>query len=75
MLKNPLQTGKLPIFPLDRYAWHINQYASTLLSQIQRWHQNAKTRKQLAHLPPYLYRDIGLTNQQVSSEIKKYFWQ
>ncbi|WP_428239973.1 DUF1127 domain-containing protein [Gynuella sp.] len=39
------------------------------------WRQNAQTRRQLRHLPAYLYQDIGLTNQDVRQESKKWFWQ
>ena len=74
MIKNSLQAGNSTGIFLDRYTWHIHQYAVTLVSRIQRWNRNAKTRKHLVNLPPYLYQDIGLTDRQVRNEIRKNFW-
>ncbi len=50
-------------------------YAVGLLFWIQKWRRNAKTRKQLAALPEYLLRDIGLSEYQVRQELEKKFWQ
>ncbi len=58
-----------------RYKWNIHQPVVNLLSQIKKWGRNAKTRRQLANLDPNLYRDIGLTDQQIHNEVKKKFWQ
>lgn len=54
---------------------NIRLYAVGLLFWIQKWRHNAKTRKQLAALPEYLLRDIGLSEHQVRQEVQKKFWQ
>ena len=54
---------------------NIRLYVVGLLFWIQKWRHNAKTRKQLAALPEYLLRDIGLSEYQVRQELEKKFWQ
>ena len=60
---------------LGSRSLNIRLYAVSLLFWLQKWRHNAKTRKQLAALPEYLLRDIGLTEYQVRQEVEKKFWQ
>ncbi|WP_432454708.1 MULTISPECIES: DUF1127 domain-containing protein [unclassified Agarivorans] len=39
------------------------------------WIQRQKTRRQLAQLPAYLLRDIGLTEADRYQESRKNFWE
>jgi uncharacterized protein YjiS (DUF1127 family) len=39
------------------------------------WAQRHRTRQDLADLPPELLKDIGLTPEQVSHELRKPFWR
>ena len=43
--------------------------------KVQRFRQNAKTRKHLADLPDHLLNDIGLTHTQAQQEARKAFWE
>lgn len=42
---------------------------------VVRWRQRAKERKQLAKLPPYILKDIGLTEADRYREMHKHFWE
>ena len=55
--------------------WNISRHITTLLKIMQRWRQNARTRKQLADLPAHLHQDIGLSHRQICQESDKKFWQ
>ena len=46
-----------------------------MLEKLQRWQQNARTRRQLDSLTAQTLRDIGLTRADVESEIAKPFWR
>ncbi|GGB19816.1 DUF1127 domain-containing protein [Agarivorans gilvus] len=39
------------------------------------WINRQKTRRQLAQLPAYLLRDIGLTEADRYQESRKHFWE
>jgi uncharacterized protein YjiS (DUF1127 family) len=75
MMRKSLAAGESSRIYLDRCIWNIHQYALIWQARVQKWHQNIKTRKHLANLPPHLYQDIGLTDRQVRHEIQKKFWQ
>ncbi len=75
MIRKPITADLERSVLLDRYEGKIRHYALNWLCRIERWRRNAKTRKQLAALSPYLYQDIGLTDRQVGDEVKKKFWQ
>lgn len=72
--KSHLINGSTELY-LDSRTWNIRQNVLTWLSWLQKWRQKVKTRKQLANLPAYLLRDIGLTDQQIRDESRKKFWQ
>lgn len=42
---------------------------------IAEWSKRARTRRHLRHMPPYLLRDIGLTDEQAGAETDKPFWR
>lgn len=45
------------------------------LSRLKQYRQNAKQRKQLAQLPDYLLKDIGVTRAEALEEAEKPFWK
>ncbi|EPX4142741.1 DUF1127 domain-containing protein [Vibrio vulnificus] len=45
-----------------------------LLNEIERWRRNHSTRDHLSHLSDHLYKDVGLTKEQVRDEVKRSFW-
>jgi uncharacterized protein YjiS (DUF1127 family) len=75
MMNKSIARGQSSPINLDRWIWDIHQYALTWLSRMHKWRRNAKTRRHLAQLPPYLYHDIGLTEHQIRHEIQKKFWR
>ncbi len=46
-----------------------------ILTLLFTWQRNRATRIELSKMPDYILDDIGLTNQQATNEVKKYFWQ
>lgn len=74
-MRKSLLVSKPAAIYFDSSKWNVRQFARTCLSLIHKWHQNAKTRKQLANMPSYLLHDIGLTKSEVYHEIQKKFWQ
>lgn len=46
-----------------------------ILTLLLTWQRNRATRIELSKMPDYILDDIGLTNQQATNEVKKYFWQ
>ena len=74
-MKKSLLLSRSTIVHPNNYRWTLRQYVIIGLFWVQKWRRNAKTRKQLANLPVYLLRDIGLTEEQVRHEIRKKFWQ
>lgn len=47
---------------------------SVLLKTFNQYRQNAQQRKQLAQLPDYLLKDIGVTRADALKEAEKPFW-
>lgn len=45
------------------------------LSMLRLWHRRARTRRQLAGLPPERLRDAGVTRGQAAHEAAKPFWR
>ncbi len=45
-----------------------------ILSLVNQWLQNQRTRKQLADLPEYLLNDIGITKEKANQEVRRNFW-
>lgn len=42
--------------------------------EVLRWKRNHHTRRQLSELSEHMYKDLGLTKEQVSNEVKRSFW-
>lgn len=47
----------------------------SLRTRIGFWQERQRTRRQLARLPAWQLRDIGLTREQVLAETRKRFWE
>ncbi|KGY12574.1 hypothetical protein NM22_10400 [Vibrio tubiashii] len=45
-----------------------------ILTLVNRWWRNYRTRKQLKDLPAHLLNDIGLTKEQAHQESMRHFW-
>ncbi|ENO1829663.1 DUF1127 domain-containing protein [Vibrio vulnificus] len=45
-----------------------------LLNVLGRWRRNHSTRAHLSHLSDHLYKDVGLTKEQVGDEVKRSYW-
>ncbi|AUW39185.1 DUF1127 domain-containing protein [Vibrio vulnificus] len=45
-----------------------------LLNELGRWRRNHSTKAHLSHLSDHLYKDVGLTKEQVRNEFKRSFW-
>ncbi|MDA0129694.1 DUF1127 domain-containing protein [Vibrio sp. MarTm2] len=45
-----------------------------ILTLVQCWWRNYRTRKQLENLPEHLLDDLGLTNEQAHQESIRRFW-
>ncbi|KGK09070.1 hypothetical protein BOO29_18525 [Vibrio navarrensis] len=45
-----------------------------LFIEVLRWKRNHHTRRQLSELSEHMYKDLGLTKEQVSNEVKRSFW-
>lgn len=45
-----------------------------ILTLVQCWWRNYRTRKQLKDLPDHLLNDIGLTTEQAHQESMRHFW-
>ena len=48
---------------------------TTIISVLQLWHRNLRTRRQLQTLPRERYADIGLSEATKRAECEKWFWQ
>lgn len=46
-----------------------------LLTKLNQYRQNAQQRRQLAQLPDYLLKDIGVTRADALKEAEKPFWK
>jgi len=47
----------------------------TIPQVLNTWNNRQRGRKQLANLPNYLLKDIGLNRHDVENEINKPFWR
>ncbi|MGL4754968.1 MAG: DUF1127 domain-containing protein [Aeromonadaceae bacterium] len=65
-------------------ATQLNSHTSTLQpagivehlkSMCVTWFERARSRRELAELPPYLLKDIGLTEADRFNESNKPFWR
>jgi uncharacterized protein YjiS (DUF1127 family) len=54
---------------------HKTTAQPNLLSTFGQWLHRTRTRRELAELPSYLLKDIGLNESDRYQEISKPFWQ
>lgn len=47
----------------------------SVIETFRQWRQRAAQRRQLATIPDYLLRDIGLSRTDTWAEVNKPFWQ
>ncbi|CAH0541218.1 DUF1127 domain-containing protein [Vibrio marisflavi] len=53
---------------------NLNSLIKKFYSAVLIWHRNYRTRQQLSELPEHLYKDVGLTKDQVNQELNRHFW-
>ncbi|SEA08604.1 protein of unknown function [Desulfuromusa kysingii] len=75
MMRKSLMINKSSAINFDNSKWNINQQVQECLTTLQKWRQNAISRKQLAEMTPYQLHDIGITELQARDEARKFFWQ
>lgn len=67
-----------PIAHVERKNQSLNTFTGMLAQAsgiVNDWYERRRTRQQLAQMPAYLLRDIGLTEQDRQKELNKRFWQ
>lgn len=45
------------------------------IQKISRWYVNWRTRRQLAQLPDFMLKDIGVSRTDAEKEARKHFWK
>ncbi|MCT7656543.1 DUF1127 domain-containing protein [Oceanimonas sp. NS1] len=66
-----MTTVRLPL----RRAGQAQAHTAGLLATLETWLRRSRTRRELAELPAYLLKDIGLNEADRYQEISKPFWQ
>lgn len=56
-------------------ARSVRMAMSHVGSTTRHWYRNYKTRAQLAHLPDYMLKDVGLKRADAIRESSKPFWR
>lgn len=59
----------------DRISPTLLERFSILLTTFNQYRENARQRRQLAQLPDYLLKDIGVTRADAMKEAEKPFWK
>lgn len=59
----------------QRPASGIRHCAALLVRGLRQWHQNARTRRQLAELTSLQLADLGISPSERIREISKPFWR
>ncbi len=57
-----------------RYVPNSKAVKNSLIHRISRWHVNWRTRRQLARLPDFMLKDIGISRIDAEQEARKPFW-
>lgn len=57
----------------QRFSIMLPVYRLAML--LGQWQHNRRTRRQLAEMPDYLLKDIGLDRGRVGRELQKPFWK
>lgn len=45
------------------------------IQRLNRWYINYRTRRQLARLPDFMLKDIGVSRLDAEQETSKFFWE
>ncbi|MBD9634230.1 MULTISPECIES: DUF1127 domain-containing protein [Pseudomonadaceae] len=53
----------------------LDHFARALARHLRQWHQNARTRRQLAELTSLQLADLGISPSERVREISKPFWR
>ncbi|MGC4009680.1 MAG: DUF1127 domain-containing protein [Pseudomonas sp.] len=53
----------------------VRHYVALLVRGLRQWHQNARTRRQLAELTSLQLADLGISPSERVREISKPFWR
>ena len=53
----------------------IIKLKNALAQRLARWYTNYRTRQELAELPDYILKDIGITRADAEREADKAFWK
>lgn len=53
----------------------LGRWIETIVQQLSQWHQNARTRRQLAELTSLQLADLGISPSERVREISKPFWR
>ncbi|MGK0526295.1 MAG: hypothetical protein ACI92N_003963 [Pseudomonadales bacterium] len=54
---------------------HSSNLRINLTARLERWLINWRTRRQLASMPDFMLKDIGISRSQAEQEHKKPFWK
>jgi uncharacterized protein YjiS (DUF1127 family) len=66
----------LPTFiPSTDLEYQHLRVKESLIQRFNRWYINHRTRRQLARLPDYVLKDIGVSRTDAEQEAKKSFWK
>ncbi|MHA7925540.1 MAG: DUF1127 domain-containing protein [Marinobacter sp.] len=52
-----------------------NTVGVSLATRLKKWRMNHRGRKQLATLPDFLLKDLGICRSQIEQESQKPFWK
>ncbi|MEP4548294.1 MAG: DUF1127 domain-containing protein [Saccharospirillum sp.] len=79
-MSNPAETvdhSHQPLIssPFALVARSVRSAMSYCYSSARHWYRNYKTRAQLARLPDYILKDIGLKRADAIRETSKPFWR
>jgi uncharacterized protein YjiS (DUF1127 family) len=48
---------------------------TSAIQKVSRWYVNWRTRRQLAQLPDFMLKDIGVSRIDAEQEARKHFWK
>ncbi len=53
----------------------LRRHLARALCTLNRWHERARQRRQLARLDAHQLRDIGISREQALAEARRPFWE
>lgn len=57
------------------YVHSSTPVKASAIQKISRWYVNWRTRRQLAQLPDFMLKDIGVSRSDAEKEARKHFWK